>query len=180
MLLSYRECIEKYGSDYKLKKELACGNLFMKEKGIYSTRRNSSEIEVIMRKYPKAVCTGKSAFYYHSLTDVIPEHYYLATGRTDTRIKDPRVIQSFMKDEIFEAGITELKYNNCILRIYNQERMLIELMRFRAGIPMDYYKEIIRNYRKLSFEMDFSLVEDYAAMFRSGKKLMDMIQMEVL
>lgn len=180
MLLSYQECIEKYGSDYKLKKELAGGSIFMKEKGIYSTKRNSSEIEVIMCRYPKAVCTGKSAFYYHSLTDVIPEHYYLATRRNDTRINDSRVKQFFIKNEIFDAGIIEYQYNNSNIRIYNLERMLIELMRFRTKLSMDYYKEIIQNYRKISFEMDFGLVEDYASMFRNGTKLMDMIQMEVL
>ena len=54
MLLSYQECIVKYGSDYKLKKELAAGSLFLKEKGVYSTRRNSSEIDIIMHKYDKA------------------------------------------------------------------------------------------------------------------------------
>ncbi|MBR0464957.1 MAG: hypothetical protein IJJ23_11360 [Clostridia bacterium] len=58
--------------------------------------------------------------------------------------------------------------------------MLIELMRFKAKIPMDYYKEIIRNYRKLSFELDFGVVEDYAALFKSGAKIMNMIQTEVL
>ena len=180
MLLTYKECLDKYGSDYQLKKEIASGSLFMKEKGIYSTKRNHSEIDVILRKYPKTVCTGKSAFYYHSLTDVIPDHYYLATRRTDTRIKDPRIIQSFLKDEIFDAGITEIQYNNSSIRIYDKERMLIELMRFKAKIPMDYYKEIINNYRKLSFELDFGIVEDYATMFKSGAKLMHMIQMEVL
>ena len=70
MLLTYQECLNKYGSDYQIKKEIGSGALFMKEKGIYSTKRNTSEIDVIMRKYPKAVYTGKSAFYYHSLTDV--------------------------------------------------------------------------------------------------------------
>ena len=53
-------------------------------------------------------------------------------------------------------------------------------MRFKAKIPMDYYKEVIQNYRKLAYEMDFGLVEDYAYMFRNGNRLMDMIQMEVL
>ena len=152
----------------------------MKEKGIYSTKRNASEIDVIMRKYPKTICTWKSAFYYHSLTDVIPDHYYLATKRTDTRIKDPRVIQSFLKGEIFDAGITEIQYNNSSIRIYDRERMLIELMRFKTRMAMDYYKEIINNYRKLSFELDFAIVEEYAAMFKNGAKLMNMIQMEVL
>lgn len=180
MLLTYQECLDKYGSDYQVKKEIGNGNLFMKEKGIYSTLRNASEIDVIMLKYPKTVCTGKSSFYYHSLTDVIPDYYYLATRRTDTRIKDSRIRQSFLKDDLFDAGITEIQYNNSGIRIYDKERMLVELMRFRYKMPMDYYKEIIGNYRKLSFELDFGLVEDYAAMFRSGAKFMNMIQMEVL
>ena len=63
MLLTYQECLDKYGSDYQLKKEIGSGTLFMKEKGIYSTQRNTSEIDVIMRKYSKTVCTGRSAFY---------------------------------------------------------------------------------------------------------------------
>ncbi len=180
MLLTYQECLDRYGSDYQIKKEIRSGTLFMKAKGIYSTKRNISDIDVILRKYPKAVCTDKSAFYYHSLTDVIPDHYYLATRRADTRIKDPRIIQSFQKDEIFDAGITKIPYNNSSIRTYDRERMLIELMRFKSRFPMDYYKEIIGNYRKLSFELDFGLVEDYAAMFKNSAKLMNMIQMEIL
>ena len=85
-----------------------------------------------------------------------------------------------MKNEIFDAGKSEATYNNSIIRIYDKERMLIELMRSRARIPLDYYKEVIQSYRKLSFELDFGLVEDYAAMFRNGAGLMEMIQMEVL
>ncbi|MBR5349125.1 MAG: hypothetical protein IK125_07810 [Lachnospiraceae bacterium] len=180
MLLTYRECISKYGNDYQVKKEIDSGNLFLKEKGIYSTKRNISEIDVIMRKYPRTVCTGNSAFYYHSLTDVIPDFYYLATRRTDTRIKDSRIRQSFLKDDVFDAGITEIEYNNSFIRIYDKERMLIELIRFRSKMPLDHYKEIIRNYRKLSFELDFGIVAEYANLFKNGSTLMNSIQMEVL
>lgn len=180
MILSYQECINKYGSDYKLKKELSDGKLFMEEKGLYSTKRNTAELDLIMKKYPRAVCTGYSAFYYHSLTDVIPEYYHLATLRTDTRIRDPRIKQSYVKEELFKAGISKLEYNNSIIRIYNCERMLIELLRFRSKLPIDYYKEIIQNYRKLSSKMDFTLLENYALKFRNAASLMDMIQREVL
>ena len=117
MILTYQECLDKYGSDYQIKKEIGSGALFMKERGIYSTKRNASEIDVIMRKYPRTVCTWKSAFYYHSLTDVISDHYYLATKRSDTRIKDPRVIQSFQTDEIFVAGITAVQYIKSGIRV---------------------------------------------------------------
>lgn len=180
MLLSYKDCIDKYGSDYNIKKEIEKGYLIFKEKGIYSTNRNISEIEIILHKFPKAIFTGKSAFFYHGLSDVIPDYYYLATIRTDTRIKDTRVKQSFLKDDIFEAGITEITYNNSSIRIYNRERMLIELMRFKSKLPKDYYKEIILNYRQISYELDFGLVDDYALLFNNGTRLMDMIEMEVL
>ena len=178
MLFSYQDCISRFGSDYKLKKELAAGRLFLKEKGVYSTRHNSPEIDIIMHKYPKAVFTGQSAFFYHALTDVIPAHYYLATKRTDTRIRGPRIHQYFMKDEIFDAGITDLSYNSSTIRIYDRERMMINGHPIRD--VLDYYKEVIQSYRKLSFELDFGLMEDYAALFRNGANLMEMIQMEVL
>ena len=73
-----------------------------------------------------------------------------------------------------------MKYNNSNIRIYDRERMLIELMRFRKSLPFDYYKEVIQNYRRIVDEMDFGLVEDYAYMFRNGNTIMDQIQLEVL
>ena len=161
MLLTYQECIDKYGSDYQLKKELYKGNLFMKGKGIYSTKQNVSETDIIMHKYPKAVFTGKSAFYYHSLSDVM-------------------IIQSFLKEDIFEAGIITKEYNGSKIRLYNRERMLIELMRFKASIPLDYYKEVIHNYRNMTFDLDFVLIEKYANLFNNSRNLLDMVQMEVL
>ncbi len=54
-----------------------------------------------------------------------------------------RVVQSFLKDDIFEAGITEVKYNNSVVRVYDRERLLIEMIRFRSKVTLDYYKEII-------------------------------------
>ena len=180
MLLNYQECLDKYGSDYRIKKEISSGTLFMVEKGIYSTERHAPELDVIMSKYPKTVCTGNSAFFYHSLTDTAPDYYYLASRRTDTRIRDPRVIQSFLKDDIFEAGVTEIQYNNSNIRIYDRERLLIEIIRFRAKVPLDYYKEIINNYRGIAYELDFGLVEEYAALFKNSATLMRAVQMEVL
>lgn len=180
MVLTYKDCIERYGSDYLLKKEISEGRLFQKEKGIYSFQKSCSELEIISIKYPRSVFTGESAFYYHSLTDVIPDYYYLATIRTDSRIRDKRVKQSFLKNEIFEMGKTKIQRNDVKINIYSIERMLIELMRFRSKLPFDYYKEIISNYRNKVEVMDIALVEEYADKFKNADKIMDMIQMEVL
>ena len=180
MVLTYKQCIEKYGSDYVLKKEIAEGNVFQKEKGIYSLNRTCSELEIISAKYPKAIFTGESAFYYHGLTDVIPDLYHLATVRTDGRIKDERVKQTFLKEDIFDMGQIKMPYHNTEISVYNLERMLIELVRFRGKLSFDYYKEIIGAYRKRVETMDIARVEEYADKFKHSDKMMQIIELEVL
>lgn len=179
MVLTYKQCIEKYGSDYMIKKEIEEGRLFQKEKGIYSTSKWCSDLDIIAVKYPRAIFTGRSAYYYHSLTDTIPDYYHLATVRTDTRIRDSHVKQTYLKEDIFEMGKIQMGYNNSNITIYSLERMLIELMRFKNRMPFDYYKEIISNYRNRVYNMDIVKVEEYACMFKNGDHLLDMIQIEV-
>ena len=73
MIRLYNECLDKYKSDYGIKKAIASGDLFKIEKGIYSEKKLVPELAIIKAKYPKAILTMNSAFYYHALTDVIPE-----------------------------------------------------------------------------------------------------------
>ena len=157
MLYTYNDCIKEYGSDYQLKKALSDQKLYKIEKGIYSSEKYASELAVVSLKYPNAVFTDESAYYYHDLTDVIPDHYFLATRRTDSRVN-----------------------NNAVIRIYSRERMLIELMRFRSRYPYDYYKEIVLNYRRIIYDLDFWKVEEYAALFANGDNIMKIIGTEVL
>ena len=180
MLLNYAECIELYGSDYQIKKKIKSGELYLVEKGIYSTDDNYSELDVMAKKYPRAIFTGESAFYYHSLTDVVPDYYFVATSRSDSRIHDDRIIQSYILENIANEGIEIMEHNGTPIRIYSLERMLIELMRFKSKIPYDQYKEIINNYRRLVDQMDFGKVEEYAALFKNGNSYLDMIDKEVL
>jgi len=180
MVLTYKECIEKYGSDYQIKKEIKAGRLFQKEKGYYSLQRNCAETEMIITKYPRAIYTGESAYYYMGLTDVIPDVHFIATKRTDSRIKDEIVRQVFVKDELFEIGKIEMEYRGVTIPIYGRERLLVDLIRTKSKYPFDYYKEIIGSYRSLAKNMDFFLIEKYASMFRTKKAIMDAIQLEVL
>ena len=87
MLYSYNDCISSFGNDYQIKKSVSNGKLFKICNGIYSDKEYVSELEIVCFKYPMAVFTMDSAFYYHSLTDVIPEAYHLATDKNATKIK---------------------------------------------------------------------------------------------
>ena len=180
MLLTYAQCRNQFGTDYKIQNLLKSAKLFKVQEGIYSTNDYSSMQEVISIKYPNAIFTMNSAFYAHGLTDEVPDLYYLATRREASRIKDERICQSFMKDNIFELGKTEKEFQGDKIKVYNQERMLIELIRNKSKIPFDYYKEIIGNYRNRVNEMDFGKVSEYAEHFKMNQKIMNTIQMEVL
>ena len=77
-----------------------------------------------MYKYPNAVVTMKSAFFFHGLTDVIPDECDLATTRDAAKIKDKRVKQYFVSDSFFAEGIEIADYKSYDIRIYNRESML--------------------------------------------------------
>lgn len=180
MVLTYKECIERFGSDYMIKKQISKGKLFQKDKGLYSDKELCSDLELIVAKYPRAVFTGESAYYYYGFTDVMLDYYCLATKRGDTRIKDKLIKQTFVKDELYEFGKCVMEYQNMNISIYSRERLLVDLVRFKNKIPFDYYKEVISNYRRSVYELDFFGIEDYAGMLKHGKKIMDAIQLEVL
>ena len=58
------------------------------ETELYSDVEFVNPLEIICKKYPNAIFTMNSAYYYHDLTDVIPDYFYLATKRSDSRIND--------------------------------------------------------------------------------------------
>ena len=136
MVLTYKECIERFGSDYMIKKEISEGNLFQKGKGLYSDSELCSELEIIVVKYPRAVFTGESAYYYHGFTDVIPDFYCLATRRGDTRIKDKSIRQIYVNDNLYDFGKRTMEYQNTDISIYSKERLLVDLIRFKAKFPV--------------------------------------------
>ncbi len=174
------ECIEKYGSDYYIEKQIAEGKLYKVGKGVYSEEKYVPEIALYAYKYPKAVLTMKSAFFYHGLSDVVPDECDFATKRNAAKIKDKRVKQYFVPDDFFDEGIETANYKGYDILVYNKERMLIELVRYKSKLPFDYYKEIILNYRKILPQLNIQKIQDYALASPKSSKVLETLQMEVL
>ena len=179
MIYTYTECLKKFGSKYNINKLVSSGELYKFEKGIYSDERYVPTLQIISLKYPKAVFTMNSAFYYHNLTDVIPEQYYLMTCRGTSKIADKRVVQLYENSEYLMLGAEYTVYERMRILMYNRERMLIELLRNKNKLPFDYYKEILGNYRNLLNEMDIPLIQDYAYALPKSGMIMEALQMEV-
>ena len=179
MILLYKELINKYNSDYKIKKLIDEGKIIKVEKGIYSDNENVNYLEILAKKYPDAVFTMNSAFYYHNLTDVIPDKEYLAIKRDSTKISDDRIKVIYYQDKFFDIGKTTIKVNGVEINIYDKERMLIELIRNEKSIGFDYYKEIINNYREIKDELNIKKISEYISKYAIEDYSYDVIMKEV-
>ena len=180
MIYTYKECIEKYKTNYEIRKLLANGSLIRVRRGVYSDNDHEAELAIISKAYPDAVFTLNSAFYYHGLTDTIPRTYYLLTDKNYTKIKDKRITQFFDNNNSLEIGVETKIHNGTEIRIFNRERMLVELIRNKSKFSFDYYKEIILNYRKLLPRLDIQKIQDYALMAPNSNRVFEILQMEVL
>lgn len=179
MIYTYRECKEKYKSDYEIRKHIAAGRLKRLSRGVYSDSEFEQDLALISRKYPYAVFTMNSAFYYHGLTDTVPQSYYLITDKDATKIKEQRIYQFFDNNDSLELGVEMKKQNGVCIKIFTLERMLVELIRNKNRLPFDYYKEIIAHYRNLIFELDIQAVQEYAMQLPKSKLVMETLQLEV-
>lgn len=94
MLLSYHECLEKYGIDYQIKKHTGRSSIYNRKGSLFRGQVRAG-IRDHHEKYPNAILTLNSAFYYYGLTDTIPDHYYVATPKSNRKIEDVRVKLSF-------------------------------------------------------------------------------------
>ena len=179
-LLSRQECLTRFGSDYFIDQQIAAGNLFRLENGVFAEQKYIPENAIISHRYPHGVITLLSAFYHYGLTDVIPEACDLATGRNAAKIRDARVMQYFVPDDILYQGATIDQEQDYPIRIYSRERLLIELLRYKNKLPFDLYKEVLLNFRKIIHQLNIQDIQDYAMTVPKRNMVMNALQMEVL
>ncbi|MDR2600211.1 MAG: hypothetical protein LBC73_08045 [Oscillospiraceae bacterium] len=180
MLYTYKDLKKQLYSDYHIKKAISDGKIYKVSNGIYSETPSVHPLAVIAKKYPLAILTLDSAFYIHSLTDVIPQKTYLAVKRTASRrCKNPDIVFLYSQNKYLNLGKTEMIYEGVTVNIYNKERMLIELVRNKRSMGFDYYKEIIASYRKIVDKLDILNIEEYSSSFNKEEYIFRTIQEEV-
>ena len=179
MLMDYKTCFGRFGSAYRIEKAIRDGRLFKMDVGVYSDSGSESEIAVLLAKYPQAVVSFESAYFYYDMTDYIPERYSLVTGNHVHSIRDERVKQYFVPESQLEVGKTELEYEGDKIRIYDLERLLIETVRMKNRMPSDQYKEVIGWYRGKTGELDGAALSEYLTLFPHRERIMSIIDTEV-
>jgi len=137
-----------------------------------------SELEQLFVRYPRATLTLQSAFDYYELSDYIPDKYYLVTPYNSHTIKNEKVSQSYMSEEMNEIGRQRIDTKYGFIYIFDKERMLIELFRLKVKLPKEYFLEVVSSYRDLKFNDAISMrkVTDYCMKIKNGHKLLNQIQ----
>lgn len=180
MLLSFDECVKRYGNHHKIAAMVAEGELYKIEPGIYSdTRGRFKALEILQKRYPRTVVTLQSAFFYYDLTDSIPDKYYLALERGGTKIKREDVVQCAVPVGTLEIGVEVKELHGMSLRIFDRERLLIETIRMRTKLPYDLYREVISGFRRIIDEMYPAKMYDYLESFPKRDVIDRVIRSEV-
>jgi len=180
MLYTYKESIALFGSHYALMKEVENKRIFKIKNGLYSTERKPKDLAVFVKEHKDAVFTLESAFFYLGISDTIPEDYSIVTDRNATKCKEADVKQYFENKNLVELGVISHQFNGTEIRVFNKERLLIELARYRDKIPYDYYKEIVKYYRDHLDDISICLVLEYLELFPKRKLIGRIIGTEIL
>ena len=137
-----------------------------------------SELEQLFVRYPRATLTLQSAFDYYELSDYIPDKYYLVTPYNSHTIKNDKVSQSYMSEEMMEIGRQKIATQYGYIYIFDKERMLIELFRLKAKLSKEYFLEVVSSYRILKSMEVISLrkISEYCMKMSSGHRLLKEIQ----
>ena len=179
MIYSYNEALKKYKTRYNLEKAINNNEIYRQDHGIYSDERIVNPIIIASLKYPNAILTMDSAFYYYNLTDVIPSKICLATNRNSDVINNDKITQFFVPKDKLNCGKTKVDMDGYLVNIYDKERLLVELMRKRKQISFDYYKEIIANYRNIVDELDMEKIETYLSLYKNDITIGNLLLREV-
>lgn len=178
-MISRAEALRAYGSDYFIQQKIDSGELFRIEKGIYSEQQYEPELALVCYKYPKAIVTMNTAFYLYGLTDEIQDEYYMATKREAAPITDHRVKQVFIPGKLLDIGKTTINYKGYEISIFDKERMLVELIRYKSKLTFNYYKEILGNYRRILPQLNPESIRDYAEVMPKCDMIIRTLRLEV-
>ena len=110
----------------------------------------------------------------------IPWQGNAPTERGTSAIRDPRVVQIFENSGKLHLGEVKAEHNDRSFRIYDKERMLVELLRHKNQFPFEYYKEILLNYRQMIHGLDIPRIYDYICALPKSKMVKNAFRLEVL
>ncbi len=164
-ILKYSELYSAGLSQREIKKMRDTGVIEKVAHGLY-THKDYLQDNMMNYQYvnKNIIFSNETAAYMHNLTDRFPRINSLTTisGVNLRKRKEFKVY--YVKKELFLLGAIEMKNNaGNIVRVYDKERTVCDIIKNQSRIEQQIYIEVINNY----FKGDSNLVK----LSRYAKKL---------
>ena len=169
MIYLYKDLEKRGYSDYQIKKMVSNKQLYMIKKGVYSDKEDFHYLEYIAKKHPNAIFTIETACQCYGLLNRVILPYKVVTKQKDRKILDDNIKQIFMSDNLYSIGMKEVKYLGFDIKIYDLERLLIEVVRNKKNLDFAVYQEIINGYKKIIKLINKDKLLSYISYFKDHK-----------
>jgi predicted transcriptional regulator of viral defense system len=112
-----------------------------------STNINASLVEV-SHAVPRGIIALASALAHYELTTFVPSEIYVAIPLSEKppKIKYPPLRIFYYPTRFYSVGIDEIKTSAGTVRMYNKEKTICDMFRYRKKIGEDLALEALKNY----------------------------------
>lgn len=137
-----------------------------------------SEAKLISQLYPDGIICMVSALFYYGYTDRTPINWDIAIDRNTSKarfnIDYPYVKPYYIDKAHLEYGVTQGQYEDCVLKIFDRDRLICECIKHENKMDREIYNKAIINYINDSQKNVTNLLE-YAKKRNVHKKVRERI-----
>ena len=137
-----------------------------------------SEAKLISQLYPDGIICMVSALFYYGYSDRTPINWDIAIDRNTSKarfnIDYPYVKPYYIDKAHLEYGVTQGQYEDCVLKIFDRDRLICECIKHENKMDREIYNKAIINYINDSHKNVTNLLE-YAKKRNIHKKVRERI-----
>lgn len=121
-------------------------------RGIYKLPEYPIDNFYILSKCSKNMCySHATALYLHNMSDRIPLIYDITVpyNYSGNLLSNENVLLRYVKDDIFELGMIEIKtINDLTIKCYDLERTICDIIKDKNRIDKEIYSKALKEYVK--------------------------------
>lgn len=146
------------------------------KQGYYEQNKVIYPEEVLIAKlFPDAVIYLESALNYYGYTDRIPKEWQIAVDkdREKTQYRKlayPKIKPFFIEKENMEIGLDSIEMGEVKIKIFNRDRTVCDVLRYKNKIETEVFNNAIQNYLK-DPNKDISKLYKYSKKLKVLKKV---------
>ena len=164
----------------KIRKLIETGEIEQVRRGYYqcSGTDSFSDISIITALFPDGVLCMESALDYYGYTDRTPSAWHLAVDNKSTRtrfyIDYPVIKPHFIQSDRYRAGIEQVRIDGKIVKIYDRERTICDLLLHRNKVDGEVFNLAIQRYILDPGKVEARIMK-HAKLLRVEKKVREVL-----